>query len=466
MIKDTILRIDDSALALEKEKLAALKVLDDFPHFPEFEQWKTGMEIIVLNSGAAFRKIQFEDCPAHAELRGKRIKEAVLSYSETQSKYTLAVEFEDDTKYYLRFTDIKIVKSQNYNCAEYTAYQATPWVYLAIVSWQICDKAIIAPDMLNKKEQDLLPLLKELEQFVFLQPNEPCGFPILHKLAVDNGFEDLGKFFIKAQNPKGKERPVSRLILELSKLRCKPLWNVVCSKIKESQQDYPCPEADNKDHIKIIDSAMHEQGFEGSFPDYVKTGILRKNITADSHGSTHTISKGKTAIYHVHCQENTDNGELIGINFLCGTAVLKEGAFADETDIYYCAFDSKGKNLFDVIYHYMYEDYNPQAFLKNAATVAAKRAQRIKLNKSEKAYLNRNTPSFEKTFLTVFLFGGGFFSIGFTLLSLLVALIAAIATGENAGEFLKDIPWLFVVVFTWIGFGGAMGLITAISSRK
>ena len=107
MIKDTILRIDDSALALEKEKLAALKVLDDFPHFPEFEQWKTGMEIIVLNSGAAFRKIQFEGCSAPAELRGKIIKEAVLSYSETQSKYTLAVEFEDDTKYYLRFTDIK-----------------------------------------------------------------------------------------------------------------------------------------------------------------------------------------------------------------------------------------------------------------------------------------------------------------------------------------------------------------------
>ncbi len=466
MIKDTILRIDDSALALEKEKLAALKVLDDFPHFPEFEQWKKGMEIIVLNSGAAFRKIQFEDCSAPAELRGKRIKEAVLSYLETQSKYTLTVKLEDDTKYYLRFTDIKIVKSQNYNCAEHTIYQATPWVYLAIIAWQICDKAIIAPDMLNQKEQDLLPLLKELEQFFFVPPNEPCDFPLLHKLAVGNGFEDLEKFFKKAQNPKGKQRPVSRLIHELSKLRCKPLWNVVYSKIKESQQDYPCPETENKDHIKIIDSAMHEQGFEGSFPDYVKTGITNRSITAESYGSTRTVAKGKNAVYRVHCQESIDNGELKGINFLCGTAVLKEGASADETDIYYCAFDSKGKNLFDVIYHYMYEDYNPQAFLKNAATVAAKRAERIKLSKSERAYLNKITPSFEKTFLTVFFFGGGFFSIGFTMLSLLVALIAAVATGENAGEFLKDIPWLFVVVFTWIGFGGAMGLITAISSKK
>ncbi len=466
MTRDAILKIDNSALILEKEKLAALKVIEDYPIFPELEQWKNGMEITVLNSDAAYRKIQFEGCSAPAELRDKRIKGAVLSYSETQSKYTLAVELEDDTKYYLRFTDIKIVKSQSYNCAENTVYQATPWVYLAIIAWQICDKAAIAPDMLNQKEQDLLPLLKELEQFAFVRPNEPCGFPLLHKLAVDNGFEDLEKFFKKAQNSKGKERPVSWLVLQLSKLRYKHLWDAVYSKIKESQQDYPCLEADNKDHIKIIDDTMHEQGFEGSFPDYVKTGITKKSITAESYGSTHTVAKGKNAVYRVHCQESIDNGELKGITFLCGTAILKEDMSTDETDIYYCAFDSKGKTLFDVIYHYTYEDYNPQAFLKTAATVAAKRAQRIKLNKSEKAFFNRNAPSFMTSFLTVFILLGGFFSIGFTLLSFIIVVITALATGENIGEFLKDIPWVFVIVSTWVGFGGAMGIITALSNRK
>ena len=466
MTEGSILKIEDSAFILEKEKLAALIVIEDYPRFPEWEQWKNGVEITVLNSNAAYKKILLEGCSFPAEMRDKIIKEAVLSYSETQSKYTLTVKLEDDTKYYLRFTDIKIVKSQNYNCAEYTIYQATPWVYLAIIAWRLCEKAYLAPDMLNQKEQDLLPLLKELKQFFFVPPNEPCGFPLLHKLAVDNGFEDLEKFFKKAQNPKVKERPVSWLVLALSNLRCKPLWDAVYTKIKESQQDYPCPETENKDHIKIIDSAMHEQGFEGSFPDYVKTGITNRSITAESYGSTRTVAKGKNAIYRVHCQESIDNGELKGITFLCGTAFLKEGMSAEEADIYYCAFNSKGKTLFDDMHHYIYEDRNPQEILRNAATVAAKRAERIKLSKSERAFLNRNAPSFLSTFLTVFIFLGGFFSIGFTLISALVVIITALVAGENVGEFLKDIPWVFVITFTWLGFGGTMGIITALSNRK
>jgi hypothetical protein len=70
------------------------------------------------------------------------------------------------------------------------------------------------------------------------------------------------------------------------------------------------------------------------------------------------------------------------------------------------------------------------------------------------------------TFLTVFIFLGGFFSIGFTLISALVVVITALVAGENVGEFLKDIPWLFVITFTWLGFGGTMGIITALSNRK
>lgn len=104
--------------------------------------------------------------------------------------------------------------------------------------------------------------------------------------------------------------------------------------------------------------------------------------------------------------------------------------------------------------------------IKKCALIAAKRAERIKLTKAEKQHQKSNAPSFLSSFLPMFILGGGFFSIAFTLISLIIVVITALAAGESVGEFLRDVPWLFIVLFTWIGFGGAMGIITALSNRK
>ncbi|MBR6776335.1 MAG: DUF3878 family protein [Clostridia bacterium] len=457
----SILTIDATAGSIAKEKAAALKMLVEAVVFPQWENTEGGMEMILLDNTAVYRKIRFTDCSAGGELMGREIENASLTYSETQNKYTLALETKEGN-YYLRFGDILFTKTVCYDLTSTQFYRGNPWIYLSHIAFMICCKREYAPDTLNEKETALLPLLEEIQQTFNVRAENTYEFSLLHKMAEERGYTELKKRFDKVKTARIKEIALAELTNVLSFIKYKPLWDEIYNAVKESQSEYEPYILTDRSHEKVIDAVMKERGFCGTYPDYVKVSATKGIINESSYGEIYTITKEKNAVCRVRCQEiGEDDGEK-QIVFLCGTAFLKEGAPAEDADIYYCAFNAKGKALINTVECNM----ESKDEIKKCALIAAKRAERIKLTKAEKQHQKSNAPSFLSSFLPVFILGGGFFSIAFTLISLIIVVITALAAGESVGEFLRDMPWLFIVLFTWIGFGGAMGIITALSNRK
>lgn len=455
--------INTTAKKLSEEKISALRVLTAQSFFSDWEEKNGGMEIELINNSAVYRKMLLTNCSAGAELCGCNILGGTLSYSDTRKEYTLALETEEEGKYYLRFNDVVFTENQCYNIVSTQHYHGNPWTYLVHIAILICAKAHYASDLLNQKEKKLLPVLQELKQISVFDKDCKFEFPILLDMVDKYGYGKTKKYFEKAKNSRIKEVALAELTNVLSQIEYKPLWDEIFNDIKESQKEYPPLPLKNNEHKKIVDAVMEKHGFSGVYPDYVKVSKTKGIINENSYGVTYTIANEKNAVCRVHCKEYAINGNLAAISFLCGTAFLKEGASAESADIYHCAFNAKGKTLLNTV---EYHAGHGNGDLETAATVAAKRAERVKLTKAERKYQRNYAPSFMSAFLPMFILGGGFFSIGFTLISALVVIITALATGENIGEFLRDMPWLFVIVFPWVGFGGTMGIITALSNRK
>ena len=306
--------------------------------------------------------------------------------------------------------------------------------------------------------------MQELKQITVFDEDCKFEFPILLGMVDKYGYGKTKKFFEKVKTARIKEVALAELTNVLSQIEYKPLWDEIFNNITESQKEYPPFQLKNNEHKKIIDTVIQKHGFSGTYPDYLKVSETKGIINENAYGVTYTIANEKNAVCRVHCQEYSIERNIAGISFLCGTAFLEEGAPAEIADIYYCAFNSKGKTLLNTVEYF--KGHNGNGDLATAAAIAAKRAERVKLTKAEKKYQRNYAPSFMSAFLPMYILGGGFFSIGFTLISALIVIITALVAGENVGEFLKDIPWLFVITFTWLGFGGAMGIITALSNRK
>ena len=458
----TKLIIDTSAKDTPEEKTAALESLVESTLFPDWEEKDGGMEIELINIFSVYRKMLLTNCSAGAELYKYEILGGTLSYSESKKQYTLALETKEEGKYYLRFNDIVFTESRCYNIVSAQYYLGNPWTHLVHIAFGLCVKAHYTPDLLNQKEKDILPLLQELKQIAVIDKDCKYEFPLLLDSVEKLGYNELKKRFDKVKTARIKEIALAELTNVLSFIKYKPLWDEIYNAVKESQSEYEPYILTDRSHEKVIDAVMKERGFCGAYPDYVKVSATKGIINESSYGEIYTITKEKNAVCRVRCQEIGDDDGEKQIVFLCGTAFLKEGTPAEDADIYYCAFNAKGKALLNTVEC----DMESKDEIKKCALIAAKRAERIKLTKAEKQHQKSNAPSFLSSFLPMFILGGGFFSIASTLISLIIVVITSLAAGESVGEFLRDIPWLFIVLFTWIGFGGAMGIITALSNRK
>ena len=142
-----------------------------------------------------------------------------------------------------------------------------------------------------------------------------------------------------------------------------------------------------------------------------------------------------------------------------------------ETDIYDCLFNAKGRRLFHTVHHYIplqpEEDVEPDN-LETSVTIAVKKAECIKLTKAEqKEYYGKLVPGWGM-FWWVFLIGGGMFGIAMTLIMMLLCIITTAAFGLFADipEMLKTMPWGLLLAIGWIGFGGAMGIVEVLAHRK
>lgn len=472
---------------MDEAAKSALKKLLELEFWPEIKVIGSDIKI-VTDDTSAFRRIltlkNVDAVPMGKE--GYCCQNLGMILKKEQNRFCFYGELEDPVEelaipFALTFENAE-VEIEVYNSCNNMTFWENPWDFLRTISFSIGMKADLPGDYCNAKEKELLPIIKEivaLEYWMELPEQELFSFSELKKLAHQYGYNKaeimLGKLETIKPGDNAFYKTVKKLIAILCEKQCEPLWREIYNKIAESQAEYQnkvdslCDKELLMSIRNDIQELMESKGYIGTYPDYVKDGVLNGIHLEHSYNMTYFVGMEKRAQYHVHCYESFEENDYLTIQFLCGAAFLKKDE--QETDIYDCLFNAKGRRLFHTVHHYIplqpEEDAEPDN-LETSVTIAVKKAECIKLTKEEqKEYYGKLIPGWGM-FWWVFLIGGGMFGIAMTLIALLLCIITTAAFGLFADipEMLKTMPWGLLLAIGWIGFGGAMGIVEVLAHRK
>lgn len=368
-------------------------------------------------------------------------------------------------------------------------FSETPWDYLQSVALAIGDRANFSESVLNEKEKSLLPLINEINMLLpllseknksyYIYPDDEIPSPDFSNLksyAQKYDYSELVTLIEEFENNYGGKKHdkfLKRLINSLNLQKYEPLWREIYAIIKDTQSDYPsefadsCP-TDMLDNIRNeIESKLHENGYNGSYPDFVKTGKLNGIHMVQSYDVDYIVGFEKNAANHIHCNElYSENG--VKIEFLCGFERLRDN---EPSDIYSCMFNSKGKKFFQSFFVDidMNSDAEEQRQTVDKFTqIAIKKAELKRLTKEERKAANTYAYSDLSVFLSVFIIMGGLFGIFMTLGFMLieVAVTAIVGLANQIPELFMTTPWWLIFAACWVMFGGAMGVVQIIGKRK
>lgn len=381
----------------------------------------------------------------------------------------------------VRFTDAKVDISLFR--ADEQFCNPPPWLYLISVAEEILQKQVLSGDLLNAREKELLPLIKEIGMLSCLTDveyeSDEAGFLQLTSYIIRFGYNELLPLIEKLKNGycdrKKRYRFTDKLLSKLNTQKYEPLWREIYDKLVESQDGYlskavvyTSPELLNETR-KSIQNLMESHGYSGEYPDFSKKGAIRNIRMADSYNMSYFIGAEKNVMHYIHCTEEYFN-EHLAIQFLCGTEILRKNDRPG--DIYSCLFNAKGRRFFQSItYERDYVDGGREPIsddLGKRVEIAVKKAELVKLTKEERKAIAGYDISYLQLFFFIFFVMGGafgiFMTIGFMLISVLVCLV--IAQPQAILSMITDIPWWALFLLTWILFGATMGVITVLAKRK
>ena len=344
-----------------------------------------------------------------------------------------------------------------------------PWEQLSATAAGIIYRHDIFGDMLlNEKEKELLPLLKEIARIRYNYDE----FPLLKGLFAEYGYQDLIRLLEKVENKnlsiKKRCSASNKLNEALDDCKHEALWRRLKAEIDETEKDYPSP-IDDEAMAKaraVITKELKSLGYEGVYPAFTKRGSIKGIHLAKNHGTSYFVGAEKDVCFHIYCAEYEGDG--LTVEFLCGTEILRGGK--EPTDIFSCAFrDKSGKRYVKSHGCRSGSKSAPTATaLKKACIVADKRARLLRLNKEERAIagtdFGTSVPLF-RALVVAYAMAGLVFGALFTPFMMA---IDAISTGSLAG--LADWVWLKVFLGASLGFGFlfgvAMTIIARIAKRK
>lgn len=327
-----------------------------------------------------------------------------------------------------------------------------------------------------------MPLIQEICGLSYwLEFSKPKyqTFPELKAVAARYGYPKAEALLVKLETIETEDdkyyKTVQKLIAYLCGKEREPLWRELYNKISDSQAGYPNKADAFGDQEKLagirnaIQAQMEENGYTGTYPDFVKTGPMKGIHLERSYNMTYWVGMEKRVQYHIHCTESFNDFGKFFVQFLCGTAFLNKDE--KQTDIYDCLFNANGRRLFRVedspTMQHESEGSEPSS-LEVFVAIAAKRAECIKLNKSERTAVYGPPILGWRIFLRIFLLGGGLFGVGMVMFGLLLCVLLPVIFGSVSviPELLRDIPWLQILAMGWVGFGGAMGIVEVLAHRK
>lgn len=475
------------ASSLSDDTRAALWTLAQGANWPAVTCHGDDIEIVVDGTEAYRRRLFLKDVEGIPEGAEEDWFAAIeLSLSRDGDRYCLSGEVFDAMAdgyqlYRFTFRDAETV-TEVYNAINSICLWDHPWDFLIAAASGIVAKAYLPGAHCNDKELAMLPLLTEiaaLDDWDEIPDDFPFTFPTLKALAAKYDgntlvplFDALGE---KAPDSTEYTGQVQKIIAKLCEESMEPLWREVFDKIRASQADYPdkarecCPSPVLRATRDEIQTQMEQLGFAGTYPNFKKEGPLQGIHLEDSYDTAYVLGPKAHMVSHIHCIETVVDRELT-VQFLCGTALLKEGETTQ--DIYSCLFNAGGRRLF---HHTEYQtllyepdfEYTPHD-LSLYVSVAAKKSQLQRLTKDEQQSYSGMREASLHTFLIFLVVVGGVFGAAMTaVFMLLTALVTLLISGPDAlPAVMSAAPWLPILLFCWIAYGGTMGLITTLAKRK
>ena len=367
------------------------------------------------------------------------------------------------------------VEVECFNCVDGEVYWDDPWTYLYMLASLISYKSKIATAYCNALEEELLPLLDEIcyLQGLYAQKME---FPQLKALADQFGFDKLTRAFCKLEALPGKKRENAcrRVKFLLCEQEYEPLWRQIFEKIKASQAQYPqktdhCCDGELLNQKRsAIQKIMESHGFLGEYPNFQMRGPISGLHLESSYNQSYFVAGEKNVISHVHCIEGCDCDGSPVFQFLCGIEFLRK----DEQpgDIYSCLFNARGRRLYRWVRDYRLLDAPAEKpdLDEQLAQIAVKKARLQRLTPAEKKLYFDGTGIGWPIFWWFLLLGGGIFGILMTLsMMLIIAIVIALFGGfRELPQIMAECPWGYMLMFCWAAFGGTMGIVSLLASKK
>ncbi len=334
----------------------------------------------------------------------------------------------------------------------------TPWELLRQYATGICEH--IRAGVANESECALQPIVSYFEDGdEATLPQELCT------LAARHGADGIVKKYANNRE---------RLFRELSRQKYEPMWRELFAAFERSQADYPqewelyATQADFERHKAFVSAQMHARGFEGEYPHFCKRAPFRRLSTFSSFGESFIVGFEKHAVHYVTCRAvYLDQGEknALGEKYICGTVFCKSED--EQTDLYSCMFDRRGKTHFSEVYSFSYDPADVFARTQ-LASAAAKSAELRPLTREERG-LKQHFSAPPMTYLLMALLLGTLFGVGMTLGFMLIELVFTLLTTWSFAAFCElfvTTPWWLIGVASGTLFAIPMTVIEYLAAKK
>lgn len=324
-----------------------------------------------------------------------------------------------------------------------------PWMNLSSVAFSIVRKEDCFPRLVNDRERELLPLLRELAALKLMGDHGSYAFPILKERLPAEIVPMLEKLEQTVEWEK-LSRCSDRLSKTLRKLKYAPYWEDFHREIQASQLDYPDHDTENSEIVNRITDYLLERGYEGSYPDFKKRGTVANSRWISADGRYFRVRKGQPLVSYVRFRASRFEGEDHA-SFFSGAELPGS---EEPRGVDFCRFCSDGTRFRSQVFFGFGPDCDS---FSEKLSVVVKNAELLPLNGAERK-LNGKV-SFFAVFFWTFLLAGGFYAIVFTPAFALVSyLIGRIFDGfGDFGAYLREFPWLQMFAGSWLLAGGVFG---------
>lgn len=337
-----------------------------------------------------------------------------------------------------------------------------PWLFLYQIALSIVDRQAIPGCPVQPDETALLPLLKAIIAWEDEEAEEKEA-ALLARWARESGCETLAKRMERLVFPMNRGRWKKEKDV-LRHWQHEPLWRWVMHAVWQSQVSHPVyprgGEAEREKGRLMIQEQLHREGYTGCYPNFVKVNPPQSGLRlAQSYGDVCFIGlwREKRMVSRILCREEPME-EPLRVQYLCTTALPRKGE-PDLPDGYACLFREKGRRFCMLLTEM---DDTPEKTRMACAHAAAKKAELRRVTRRERKAAGQTPVAGWIDFAGVFLGVGFLFTVFMLAFTLLFTTLLVLVTGQITqwGEAIGVIPWGWLTLLSWVGFGGGMAFVT------